>query len=194
MMKDEEYSVLFRFSSSFFYSWPALTHIFTLLSQSLGYKSIFDREVFNRSANEEQLAMIESSRICAETIIFIASGLLTSLNKALGNDKNLWASVAPKIESYSIGRLFDAAANHLRHHEEWRLAEDLSQRQTISIEMLAKILNEPIQENRHSLGFNRAIEILDAISKFSLDEFAKYICQFANNLALEYRRKRLNNI
>lgn len=198
MLRDEEHSALFRFANALRYSWPALAHAFSLMQQASDRDAALEEKVAKerflsgastyRDAMEEHSAKESSALVCAEGVLMTGSRLLLSLKLVLGCDAETWRETTPQIKGHSIGRLFEAAANHLRHCEEWRLSPQLNSRQRPSIEVLAALLDEPFTDDRHTFGSNRSVEILTAIAGLSLNEFVSMLSQYANNLTSAWRR------
>jgi len=207
MLGDEEYSALFRCVNMLRYSWPALAQAFALIQQASDADAVLDLEAAMplssdrseflkperlaslRDAMERRTAKEASALVSAEGVLMTGSRLLLSLKQVMDCSEAAWTQAEPKIKGHSVGKLFEAAANHLRHCEEWRLSGQLQTRQRRSIEVLATLIDEPIVGDRHTFGSSRSIEILGAVAGLSLDEFAGMLLKFANNLTKIWRQR-----
>lgn len=192
MLRDEGFSALFRFANSLRYSWPALSQAFSLMNQVDGsFPELNSGRGDFKDLIDTHCAQKISALVCAEGVLMTGSRLLLSLRQVLACDKNTWEEVGPKIKGHSIGRLLEAAANHIRHCEEWRLTQEPNKFQLPSIEVLANLLDKPVESGKKDLGSSKSIEILEAISGLSMVDFVSLLCGFANNLVIASRARKL---
>lgn len=93
-------------------------------------------------------------------------------------------SADPKIEGYSVGVVFAAAAANFRHHDEWARAMKIDDRQRTSMEPLCAILGKDLwTQGRPTLRTNVCREVLLKVSKGSTDRLYRLMFEYAKALA-----------
>lgn len=124
------------------------------------------------------------SSVFAGSILVVLSNLLQRFKKDLNASDDPWKSAGSKINGYSIGVIFTAAAANFRHHDEWAQTQVPSKQQLASMEVLCAILERPLM----TAGFptirtNVCREIIIKVSGGSVDRLHQITFEYAKALS-----------
>jgi hypothetical protein len=144
------------------------------------------REPVQYHEETEALGDYESgASVYAGAILVVLNNLLQRCRQDLHASEAQWVSAAPKIEGYSVGVVFEAAAANFHHHDEWARAVKIDDRQRASMEPLCAVLGRDLwTQGRPTLRANVCREVLLKISDGSTDRLYRLMFEFAKALAV----------
>jgi len=120
------------------------------------------------------------SSVFAGAILVVLNNLLQRFKKDLNSSGNQWGSAGPKVNGYSIGVIFAAAAANFRHHDEWAR----TQMPNTSMEVLCAILDRPLMTNGFpTIRANVCRDVIMIVSGGSVDRLYQITFEYAKALS-----------
>jgi hypothetical protein len=122
---------------------------------------------------------------CAGAIMIVLHNLLMRFKVDLNANKEKWEKSSPQIGGYSLGSIVAAGAANFRHHDEWARSNPPSERQLLSIKVIAAALNQPIAADGkgHPFRGNICPQLLEAVSGGVCEQLNQRFFAFAKDLA-----------
>lgn len=160
-----------------------LEEIIKTRAQGIGPSLSMNPAAFHEET--ESIGDYESgSSVFAGSILVVLSNLLERFRKDLNASDDQWISVGPKVNGYSIGVIFSAAAANFRHHDEWARTQNPTLRQLPSMEVLCAILDRPLMTNGFpTIRANVCRDILLTVSDASVDRLHQITFEYAKALS-----------
>ena len=215
MLKDEDYSAFVRLVQGWRFNYPTLKVMFETvfgtfeeqqrLIQEGGnsfpqptdkhphplFNPAMNAAAFNRAMDEHGAAEVAQGTY-AGAIVVVISKALQSFKDNVVATQNEWETSGPLFGNCSVGQILVAAANNVRHNDEWAKTRPPNVQQLTSIKVLAAALKEKIAADGSGHKFAREIcpEILKLLSEGDLARLESQIFVFANDLLMR-RQKRL---
>ena len=129
-----------------------------------------------------------STEINTGSVILLLSSTLQRFQEDSAAGAEEWNLAAPLFGGHSVGQVIVAAANGVRHDDEWaktRVAKPIQRR---SQDILSKAL--PSASVRRRLAPGLAIEVLDTLSSGgSFEKLNENMFTFAHGVALKVRAR-----
>jgi hypothetical protein len=209
MLKNAEYSAMFRLVQRWRFNAPTLQSLFDLvfttkcrridLDDSLNGVFLdrrFDPKAANpfipdqssldryHELNDEIGANELASVAYAGAVVLVLSGLLRSFKDDMDATRDEWEKSAPLIEGCSIGSILAASANNFRHNDEWAKTRRPKQNQLASIRVLAAVFQEQIAPDGtgHRLSRDICAETLELLGGGNFYKLSANLFAFANNM------------
>jgi hypothetical protein len=215
MLKNVEYSALFRLVHGWRYNAPTLQSLFDLVFTTKSRRKdlddcvnrVFADHRFNPTSadpltpdedsiakyhqlNDEIGANELASSAYAAAVVLVLTALLLRFRDDLNATADDWDKSAPLIHGCSVGSVLAASANNFRHNDEWAKTRHPTNRQLASIRILAAAFQEPIALHGSGHRFSRDIcpETLELLSGGSFERLSSNVFTFANNMAQQRSR------
>ena len=122
----------------------------------------FRKAVLPRLDSEAESALEFGQRTYAGSLVFALSGLLQQFKDDIKATNDEWAEAPPSYQNCSFGQLVIAAANGVRHADEWVKAQVPSPQQLASMNILRTVLGQGT--NRFTFTSNIPAGTLDVLS------------------------------
>ncbi len=125
------------------------------------------------------------SSVLAGSIFVVANNLLQRFRMDLNASWDEWKSAIPKINNFSIGEIYSAAAANFRHYDEWAISKKPDQKQLPSMTVLCGLLDYPVQTKHgfSTIRTNVCGSILMMVSEGSIDGFHQKTFDYVKALA-----------
>ncbi|MDR3505270.1 MAG: hypothetical protein P4L52_03400 [Acidocella sp.] len=214
MLIDEDYSAFFKLLETWRYNFPTLKVLFETSIDRIQHRknlevrlqSLFeeaakktphpmasmDHEAYHRTNDEIGAAEIARG-VYAGSIAIVLNNMLQAFRANIAATAEEWKKAAPLFDGCSVGQIVEASANNVRHAEEWQTARPPDKRQLNSIQVLATVLNEPLEPvdgSRHQFGREVSPETLQLLSGGDFMVLEANLFRFAQNM-LKQRQRRM---
>lgn len=212
MLNDETYSALVRFVQFWRYNYPTLRTLFDIVILSHeeeerataelnglgsvqwepGHGPLGNLDVTAFHALNERIGAIAESRgIYAGTVMLVVGRALATLRGDLGAKMDDWREAGPKLNGRSMGELFDASGNNVRHADEWRVASPPDARQMKSVRILADVLQRPVPDGASIRSFagDVSVDVMDVLAGRDFMRLEEQVFAFANDLVARIRAR-----
>ncbi len=195
---DFQTNALFRLVERWRQSESTINHLFEVMFQSI---QTFEKLTKSRQLGEgsslsnnpiafhEVTDTIIEHQLIASTlagsIFVVLNNLLQRFKKDLNASLDQWQSATPKIETFSIGEIYQAAAANFRHYDEWAATKSPTKQQLESMSVLCGLLGCPVfsEKGYPSIQTNICEQVLLKVSKESVDYLHEITFEYAKKLA-----------
>lgn len=203
---DSPHNALFRLVQGWRYKAPHLRYLFDLIpvmkTREASLAVMREHAAAAMSASFEPKAIATSHQIADEQraaghgassyagcVILLLSGALLRFKDDAEATAIEWNQSAPLFNGCSLGQVIVAAANGVRHDDEWAKTRTATPKQKASQEILTKALAGSAIRRRFGPGL--AVEVVDLLSNGgSFEKLSENLFAFAHDVAM-HRRKRV---
>ncbi|MGH6975456.1 MAG: hypothetical protein ACREED_00360 [Stellaceae bacterium] len=154
------------------------------------FNPTMDFAAYHRLLDEDGAAEVARDTYAGAAVIVLAKALQSFKDNIVAT-RGEWAKAGPHFGGCSLGEIFEATGNNVRHNDEWAKTRPPTLQQLPSIKILAAALQEPIAPdgNRHGLAREVSPEILQLVSDGDFAQLERAIFAFAKNLLAERQRR-----
>lgn len=206
MLNSEEYSAFFSLVNWWRFNYPVLSvlfhSVFPPAEDEVNSRSLIEGGLLggeNQGSHANWSATVENFHrmndtagaqkvakgLYAGTIVVALSNALQVFRHDIRAGKAAWDQSRPQFDGVSLGQVVVAAANNVRHADEWQITRPPTPQQLQSIIVLAAALREkldPPDGARHKLHREVSPEILSLLSDGNFQKLEERIFAFAKSM------------
>jgi hypothetical protein len=202
---DSAHNALFRLVQGWRYKAPHLRYLFDLIPVMKAREAALTAKRDNAAAatsasfepeaiaafqqiGDEQGAAGHGASTYAGCVVLLLSGALLRFKDDAEATADEWNKSAPLFNGCSFGQVIVAAANGVRHDDEWAKTRTATAQQKVSQEILAKALAATLINRRLAPGL--AVEVIDMLGVGgSFEKLSENLFAFAHNVAMRRRAR-----
>ncbi|MBT2246315.1 hypothetical protein JQK15_22675 [Sphingobium sp. BHU LFT2] len=212
MLNSADYSAFHRLVQTWRYNFPTMSTVFEAMLQTIadessaeadldsmggmpwtsvrGLRQDLDADRYHETLDRMNVVKVGRG-IYAGMITLFLSRILGTFRADISATQDEWRSTGALLQGCSFGQIIEAAANNVRHADEWLVTSSASTQQLKSVRVITAVLQQPMPMDGSIRGFAHDVspDILDLLSGRDFLQLERGTFAFAMAL-LSHREKR----